>query len=270
MSQPKRHHFIPVMLLKHFTDSAGRLYCCKKDAAENKIFTTTPGNALLERNLYTQFDATGVPDTHVETELSKIESATAPVIDRIVNCALDGRCLQLPAQDKQDLVRFIFCQCRRMPENRGMIEKRVIQLLAEVPDAFERYVGRPTTPEERAQIESPEYKKKALRDGFLTFTSVPLSDDTLQMVGQGSIRCGVIQIASKSFVVGMWSNLGEWLPIHQRVAIRLGGPNQYDLGNMIASIGVKDTRRINEEIVRNSNTFAGRSERLVQSLAKTC
>jgi len=118
---------------------------------------------------------------------------------------------------------------------------------------------RAATPEERDEIESPAYRMKALRNGFLIFTGTPLSDATLRMAGQSSIWCWVIRIQSKGFVAGMWPN-------HQRLAIGLGGLNQHDPGQLIEFTNVAGIHRINDQIARKSNTFAGPSARLVQSL----
>ena len=203
----------------------------------------------------------------IELGLSKIESEVSQVIDKIVDLSLRGHLPGLSAEEKQHLIRFIFCQCKRMPENRDLINEKVTRWLKEIPRAFEREVGRAVTPDELAQIETQEYQERMRHNAFSTFVGTPLADSTLKLVANCTFSYGVIRRQKKSFVIGVWDNMSDWLPVHQRVAIRFGHPNQHPRRGLFEFTDTAEVRRINEGIARNSSTFGGASERLVRSLS---
>ena len=265
MSQPKRQHYIPKMLLKRFADDNGLLCVCRRDEEKLEFRTVSPKNAFVVRHLYTNRDGFGNPDTSVEADLGDIESAASPVIDRIVNCSLDGNCPRLSADEREKLVRFIIHQHRRIPENLPLVKESLNIPMTEIPDAFAKAAGRPATKEERAQIEAPEFRKMQSQNAFSSFAGVPPRPEVLQLYAGYPIHFGVIRIARKNFVIGSRIGTADWFPVHRQVALRLVAENGPD--GLTEFQDMAEVRRINEQTVRGSLAFAGASEQLVRSLA---
>ena len=266
MNHPKRHHYIPVMILKRFTDDDGRLWACRRDGEESEIQLVFPKNAFVEGHLYTKRDSSGNPDMSVEATLSGIEDAASPVIDRIVCCALEGDWPRLSADERGTLGRFFVHQQRRPPQNRELVETSLQRELESLPDAFERARGRPLSDDALTLLKDPEYQKVQEQNAFASFAGATPREDILQFITQCRIQFGVIRIERKSFVIGSQIGPADWFPVHQKVAFRLvvrNGPDE-----LIEFRDMADVRRINKETVRGSLAFAGPSEQLVRSLAQ--
>ena len=259
MNQPKRHHYIPVMLLNRFTDDDGGLWLCRRAGKETKIQLVSPKNAFVEGHLYTKRDGSGNPDMSVEAGLSAVEGDASPVIDRIVDHSLAGHCPCLSALDRQNLVQFMICLRRRDPGNRQWVEKTLDPLMAEFLDRFEIDAGRSATEAERSQI------KEVHQNAFASFAGARPRDDIVSAYSRFPILFGVIRLPRRSFVVGNQIGPPNWFPVHRQVALRLeirNGPDE-----LIDFTEMADVGRINEQTARHSMTFAGPSERLVRSLA---
>ena len=52
-TRPKRHHFIPQMMLRHFADDDGQLRFWRRDFAEGDVRETTTQSLFVEKELYT-------------------------------------------------------------------------------------------------------------------------------------------------------------------------------------------------------------------------
>ncbi len=118
------------------------------------------GRSPTSENLYTKHDSSGNPDMSTEKDQGVVEGDTAPVIDKIIRCSLDGNCPHLSPGEKGKLGKFIFHQYKRTPEDRSFIDKKTDGWLAEAPAAFENEYGRKATPEELVELEVPEYRQR--------------------------------------------------------------------------------------------------------------
>lgn len=265
MNQPKRHHYVPEMLLNRFTDDEDWLYCCWRGGAKTRFWKALPKNAFVERHLYTKRDGSGNRDTSVEADLGDIESATSPVIDKIVSCALEGDCPRLTAGEREILVRLIIHQHRRIPENLPLVKESLDLRMTEIPDAFAKATGRPATTEELAEIKDPEFRELQSQNAFASFAGVPPVPKVLQFYTRCLIQFGVIRIARKNFVIGSRIGPADWFPVHRQVALRLVAGNGPD--GLTEFQDMTEVRRINEQTVKDSLALAGPSQQLVRSLA---
>ncbi|MDE0303428.1 MAG: DUF4238 domain-containing protein [Albidovulum sp.] len=266
MNQPKRHHYIPVVILKRFADEDGRLWLCRREGGVPIIWKSRPEKAFLERNLYTKQDSSRKRDISVEEDLGKVESAASPVVDEIVSHSLAGRCPCLATGERETLIRFIDHHHRRTPENHPLVDKDMENWEAYLRTDFERESGRPPTKEELAEMENPELRKTARQSMVANLAGLPMRNDVLQLYVQCPIRFGVIRVKNKSFVIGSRIEPGDWFPVHKRVAFRLVAENGPDTLTEIRDMA--EIRRINEQTARDSLAFGGSSEQLVRSLAR--
>src|SRR6266699_2833284 len=77
---PKRHHFVPEVILKRFTDEAGWLHLYSK--RDQRTRRTRPANAFCEGHLYSEIDTEGRKDPRVELELSWLEGVIDPILSK--------------------------------------------------------------------------------------------------------------------------------------------------------------------------------------------
>ncbi len=266
MNQPKRHHYIPVMILKRFTADDGRLWLCRQEGEEPKFWQTLPENAFLEKNLYAKRDKSGNRDMSVEEDLSDVESATSPVINGIVSRSLERKCPCLPDNDRKKLIRFVLHQQRRDSRNRELVEASLRRELNEFPDAFETKTGRPLSDDALALSKDPEFRKTEQQNSFSSFAGTPPIDSMVQAYAQFPFEFGVIRIKGSSFVIGNHVRAFDWFPIDKQMALRLVVGNGSD--QLTEFRDMAESCQINEQTARNSITFAGSSEQLVRSLAQ--
>ena len=261
MNIPKRQHYIPKLLLKRFVDGEGHLYVCRRTDSEPKFWKSKPENAFVENDLYTCLEDDGNPDVSVEKDFANLEGAVSPIIDKIVTKVLEGQEPQLHADEKNIWRLFLIFQVKRTPDLRPYVNEKVDVLLKQVPDAFEKDIGRTLTTRERNRIsdyiEHPDFRRRAKQNAFPTFAGgVKPMTSLLEKLQNTSISTGLIQNPNKDFVIGSRSitSYHEWFPVHNKVVVRLNA--RVNLDKLIAVKENTAIRRINEDIVRRSSVFA--------------
>ena len=83
MAKPKRHHYIPRVYLKNFTNSNDKVWVYDKKLKTLKELSTK--DTTLEKELYTITDAEGNKDYSLEEFFGKIETTASPIINKIIN-----------------------------------------------------------------------------------------------------------------------------------------------------------------------------------------
>ena len=84
MNRPKRHHFVPQMLLRRFTDENGLLHVFDKRIREKRVVSSRPTNVFLKNELYTQHGEGGIKDVSAEAMFANLENEANLIIERIV------------------------------------------------------------------------------------------------------------------------------------------------------------------------------------------
>jgi hypothetical protein len=99
---PKRHHFIPILHLKHFigTDPKGQVWTY--DAEAGHVRSAAPENTAVEGHYYSAERPDGTMDTRLEEHLAKMESLAAPVYE-----ALLRREIPKVSQGRADFATFL-------------------------------------------------------------------------------------------------------------------------------------------------------------------
>ena len=274
MNTPVRHHYIPVMILKHFTDRHGILHCYSK--ASGNLFKSKPEKIFYIKNLHTQRDSAGLRDSSVESNISIfIEDPAAPVVARMVETARNRTKPALTIEEKKIWDIFFCCQLRRLPKTRELLSDSEIVL--EALDDIEREV-RPLTPTERQKCENSELQKQ-LTDNAWINAIVPNGGELLHVIQSKGLAIGVIEISRKSFIIGdrpiteiasegstdlRRPGVERLLPISYDVVVTPAGlPGEEEL-ILINNAGY--IRKLNETIFDQSDIVAACSEKLIESL----
>ena len=278
MSDPKRHHFVPQMLLRRFVDDAGYLYFVDRRNLQAGVQPARPDNLLLERHLYSKILRDGTRDVTLERRYAKLEGIVNPLIDDITRCVLDGVIPKLNDAAKSAWDWFLYEQWRRVPDmhNRVMPLADAETAIREAIDAFEN-LHRKLTPDERQRSLTPqaiaEFRQNA-RVGALSRASSQI----LNALANKGLSFGVCE-PRHSFILGSspvlkiagtTSRLDDptveiWLPIHPNIMAATGGKKG---DTKIVQLPAHSVRSFNLAVMRKSSMIASRSKKLVHSLVR--
>ncbi|TCU13731.1 DUF4238 domain-containing protein [Rhizobium sullae] len=278
MNTPKRHHFVPQMLLRRFCDETGRLWYYNKKAPRIGVASGAPQALFYEKHFYS-LDEGGVRDTSLESYFSQLEGEANTVIEKICAAARAGRQPNLSISEKKVWNLFFYFQWKRTPDSISSkmsyadFEETLAESIAEFEQRF-----RPLTGEERRRILSEAGKKRLRENARVKATGDPgtVVQDVLNNMG---IAIAVLRKPNKSFVIGSKTvvkltspgetSLGQpgvevWLPIAADVAVCVVPQRGHEI--VMTLNEDRWLRSFNAAILRESTVIAGRSEALIQSL----
>lgn len=278
MNTPKKHHFVPQMLLRRFCDGSGKLWYYNKRAPHLGVASGTPQALFFEKHFYT-LEEGGVKDTSLESYFAQLEGSANAVIEKICVAARAGKPPKLTSEEKRHWDLFFYFQWKRTPDSiratmSGMDFEK--SLAASVEEFERRY--RPLTDDERQRILS-EAGKKRLQESARVKAIADPGAVVQAVLNDMGIGVAVIRKPNKSFVIGSKpivkltpsgeTRLGQpgveaWLPVAADVAV-CPVPGH---GKEIVMTLDDDRwlRGFNAAILRESTLIAGRSEALVSSL----
>lgn len=284
MSPPKRHHYVPQMILNGFTDQNGWLHWCRLEQSPPAVRPARPAELFLEKHLYSTVSEGGIKDPAMEKELSQLESEAAAVIGEMIAAARADRPPALSRQQKQVWYLFFLMQWRRAPEAQRSIasDAELSQMLDEALEAVRILV-----PQRRDEIETlstPEAKKRIMRNVRVDSLR-QLRANVMGVLEKRGITVLRIRRHNKSFIVGSRpvvkitprgrTDLNDpvvemWLPIALDVAAGVGLGN----GNGNGSISLffldndKPIRQLNCAIASQSSVIASCSPALTRSIVR--
>ena len=164
MSSPKRHHEVPQMILRNFTDANGLLHCYRKD--EDRYFSARPSKAFVHGGLYTvDRKPSGERDSSMERKLATtVEGPAHAILKKILVSARKGKVPYLSADETDDWIKFVHAQLLRTKIQFSDLDPSEIVLNAfnELEQEHSRF-----TPRERATILEPAEMKRATHEGWV-------------------------------------------------------------------------------------------------------
>ena len=283
---PRRQHYVPKTLLKHFCDHDGWLWVGTR--ATGAVFRQRPQNAFIKNHIYTRHPYDGSPPSaeHEQT-LSGIENDAAPVIDRILGPARRVEPLDVPPAEVVALQRFFFALACRTPESQQRVSRRLTD------------EGLYSIVRERAQTEGFEdlpdidlfYADREIRKltgsirhnvdaSFAAGDDPRIQDEWRKFKAETGVRFAVIYGPDKSFAIGSHGITncdyrivgrqlaGAVLPIAHDVLAHMTPwpctPGLLVLSDTAPSLNVIDA--VNVATATQSAMIACRSEELPRSL----
>lgn len=277
-SKPAKHHFVPKLILRHFTDENGKLFFFDRRVPDIGVRPSTPTKIFRQNHLYSTIAPDGSKDPQLEGDISKIETRADEVVTKIIDNVRRGLAPSLSDQEKMLWDEFTLLQWKRTPQslekymNPDAANESIDQLIAE----FEQHQRR-LTQNEREQLNQP-----GARDRLIQNIKVDVvrrrPNKSISFLNERGIGIAVISNKDKSFVIGSnpivklnhpgRSHISDhstevWFPISHDIAITPG----LDRGSEII-VEMKDSnlRNLNLLIAKQSTVVAGRSKRLVESL----
>jgi hypothetical protein len=280
LSEPKRQHYIPQMLLRRFTDSDGRLHFFDKRIREKGVLQSSPKDIFVQKHIYSSIAKDGTKDTTLEKYYSFMEGRADRLIEKIIVAARAEKLPNLSEKEKEEWDNFVYQQWSRVPDMH-------VRSLNDFDDTFESSIRefeqtfRPLTDQEKASLQEPETRARILQNARVTALSGPpgLAVETLGLRGLGV--CALAR-RNKSFIVGSSpvtklafpgrSHLSDpsvelWLPIAFDVAVTPAGTRGTE--RFVKVSDDRHIRALNEAIFKQSTLIAGRSTALIASLTAT-
>ena len=262
MKEPKRHHFVPRMLLRNFTDEKGQLYFFDERSEEKCVRPIGLDNFCVEKNLYTCRDECGNEDVSAEEDFSELEGQTAGIIKKIISAARDGKLPELTPSEKETLDRFLLCQWSRVPDASDPILARSFRsICVENPEIL-------NVPEKEQ-----ERFRREMRVKSLTHNVRNPSKKILSVFENKGLAVGIANASDQSLVIGSNPVLADppgyflfgrirkdWLPIAPDIAIASYFPRGFE-GFVELDVG-----SFNQAVFRQSSAIAGNSKELIGSV----
>lgn len=279
MSVPKRHHYVPQMILNGFTDANGWLYWCRHRDAPALVRRARPAELFHKNHLYSTLSESGIKEPVMERALAALESEAVSVVQAILGAARHGHVPVLTEEQKQIWYMFFLMQWRRTPENQRSCtsDSEANLMIGEILDKLR--IAAPHRMDEIADFDTPEARQRIIRNvrvqSLLGFRANVM--DVLERRGIGIVR---IARPNKQFIVGSRpvvkltspnrTDLNDikvemWLPIAADVAVGVG---QGDGGiTLFHTENDAPVRQLNLAIASQSSTIAAGSAALVRSIA---
>ena len=274
MSNPKRQHYIPRMLLKHFVDSRGHLHFLDKDSLEKGVRAQNPKTLFYERHLYSFFDSDGERDYSTERRLAKIEDKASPIVEKIVENARKNDLPDFTAHEKEVWVEFFYMLWRRLPALRDRSTSNQIQLEKNQKDyRIIRGIAE-TEPIDLKEME--EFLKQQSWPRAIQQSNELVENRILPTLRRMSLWVAVLSNRQSGFVIGSYPILKVrpdldldhpdaevWMPLAHDVAVIL----IHDRLEILWNPDDRFTQKLNGEVFDQSTIVAGRSREQIESLA---
>ena len=286
-NRPKRHHYVPQLLLREFTNNDNKLHFCILGSSEGAVIksservvkSATPKDLFLQKELYTQHGDHEEKDVSVEYSLRELETKAAPVIKKIINSARSDKLPGLTPREKDIWDVFFLIQSFRTPDVMDPIVNKYPDWISEIIDEYEKEYG-PPTEEEIKKVNDPKQIDKTKRNLRATTVTRLTSESKVFQILQGrGLIIGIIRKPNKSFIIGsnptakLYRKLSdpgaEWhLPIAHDITVTHHDSHPREKESLAEITGDHTIRRINKIIYNQSSLIAGRSRKLIESLAR--
>lgn len=282
MSQPRRHHIVPQMILRNFTNECGNLWCFSKNT--RTCYEVSPSNIFVERDLYSAVLEDDSKDALAEMKMAEgVEAETAPLVYRLIHCAREGGGLDISCEEKKTLATFFHIQNARTRISYNIL--RNDKLFDSVIRQWEAS-GNSLTVEQRRMLDDEDSRGRFKKKMWLRYLieGYRSDEETIPKLICKEIGVMFIQKPNKSFIIGdhpvirrineressRLEDLGvlEILPVSHDVLLFWGREYYGDQERIIVHEN-EVIRSINEAILRQCTTIAGRSRDLVRSLSRS-
>ncbi len=276
---PRRNHYIAQMIVRNFADDSRRLHMLDKE--RGKQYKVKAQNAFVEKRRYVRYrDGGRQDDFAVEEQLSKIESAAAPALRKMVKSAREGDYPKLTLNHWYAWKQFFFTSLLRTPQHatRILSELASEQALDEAINHVLQEGGFPAL-DRRAYDLNPHWanvKEMARHNNLATLAAgLPpqVNSELRRYSRQVGLLVGFIRDSSTAFILGSCgpvvipsqaendSLAGTWFPISYDVAISL---TAFPDREYLLPLGPAELQKINSASYEQSEIIAARSKSQLQ------
>lgn len=275
-ARPKRHHFIPQMMLRHFADDDGQLWFWRRDLMPGDTRKTSTQNLFVEKDLYTFVQGNGEKDVALETFFSNLEGVGAAFINGLAAIVRGGREPELDAGAWEFWSHFFYFHLKRTP---GAIAAFAEQM------NFDELVRQTAAKIKAIRLETggdaneENLEEKIRKNAIVMAQAAKPSAEVLAAFEQMGLAIYKVANSRKSFIVtdvpgatarfklpdGSMSKPTLFVPLTWDIAVgQLAGGRRVE----VVTVDADQVRRMNEASAARSLVIAGRSAELIGSLAK--
>ena len=271
-NKPRRQHFIPEGLLKHFAVQ-NRLYFYDKE--NNSIEPRSPRGVFWARNQYTRYvDGGAWGDWSAEEKLANIEDHAIPVFRDIVKAAKIGMVPVLSSKNQAICNRFYIYMAHRNPTWSGLMldEMGADDAIYEARCIALRRVGMPVPNRQtfetaqgfRNTVEKLKHNNQA---SFSAGIPSQIDEKIEDLVADLRLSIAVSKSPSARFVIGDCgvtrddrdeNRVFKWLPIAPDVAVSVR-PDDASKPYLI-EMGVEQADAVNSATWAQSKTIVAQFE----------
>ena len=279
MNTPRRHHFVPKILLKRFTDQDGWLHFFNKDDPEPTVRRARPTNLFVQNHYYSEIASDGSRDTRIEHWLGKLENDAEPILSKIISSVERNKLPNLTANERFTWVRFFVTQWRRVPDlhdqtRNDFAAKEFDAVIGRVKNRF------PNRETEIEALQTTEQKARIIRNAYARMLQNAPSEPERVVNERGIVFLSID--ADKAFIIGsrpviqMNFTQGQtladhssemWLPISSKIAVGVG--YQWEREKLLYLRDGRAIRHLNTAIAENSSSFASSCKKLTASIARS-
>jgi hypothetical protein len=274
-NKPKRHHFIPQMMLRHFADSDGQLWFWRRDFEQGEVRKARTQNLFVEKDLYTFVATDGTKDVALETFFSKLEGSGANFISQLADIIRSRETPELDEGAWNLWAHFFYYHLKRTP---GAIASFAEQMNFDgmIDEAYEKIKA--VRLETGADPDELGLRNKIQQNAIVLAQHAAPSVEVLAAFEKLGLAIYKTADTSKSFIVGdvpgatakfrmangAWSHPTLFLPLTWDIAVgQLQGGRKVEIIN----VDRDQIRRMNIETTARSQVIAGRSSALIKSLS---
>jgi len=196
---PKRHHYVPEVILKRFTDESDWLHLFSK--RDKRTRPTRIRNAFCEGHLYSEELADGRKDPKVEHDLSWLEGVIEPILAKLELAGRAGVNPNLTAIETFTLRFFLVVQWKRVPdlhktvttdeESKEILDEILNKMSAEFPDRSA----------EICAFREPAAIQRTVRNARISGVA-EVSDRAMNAIASRGIAVLSITAPTKALIVG--------------------------------------------------------------------
>lgn len=274
MSNPKRQHYIPRMLLQQFADDRGKLFFFNKKLPDKGVLQSTPRKLFVENRLYDFTDFDGKRNISTETSLADTEAKVSPIIKKILDSARLWKFPKLTPVEKDTWVLFFTQLLMRLPSTRDRTASDEAKSVR-YQQAFRRFRRMPATePVDKMEMES--LIRNELWSRSISNPGELVEEVALPTLRSMSFGVALTQREQSAFVIGSnpilrirssfdldHPDIQLWLPLANDVAVFSFHGEQEILG----CLDDKDVQNFNRDVFEQSTKVAGRSLEQIESVA---
>lgn len=271
---PHRHHYVPRMVQRNFTNESGGLYFWRRGMAVGEVRSTKPSNLFVEDHLYTMVDKEGGRNHSIEHWFGRLETLAAPFIQQFLNIVRHG---MTPIMDPTywDLwhIYNYHAQKRTVAWHTRFLTRD--DLLAVMKQIATKQQWREHL---QAWEANPDDVHREMNNARIASQVHPIPNDLLEELRSQGI---VIYVAppQTSFILGDEAGASalvsskryatgrhrvQFMPLAPDVAVGYCVTRGVQIDHLVA----RDVRRMNEAMAKQSYLIAGRSRAQIASLSR--
>lgn len=277
VSRPKRHHYIPQMILRNFANADGGLFFWRRTFPPGEIKTTWTDNLFVESDLYTLFDSAGAPDTSLESGFSKLESTGADFLRQLLVIVRAGGVPKPDAGAWHFWRQFLYYQMKRAPAYMRSIAAKTGHMDNVARSIVEAKESGLYPPETIPDLDNAEDMNRLYNNSLVHAQALRPSDLVMNALRRRGMTVFVAP-PGKQLVIGEIPNAqarigtavgGDgrvmFMPVAADVAIGLlDRPNEVEVVHLTR----EETRAMNVATTEQATLIAGANATLLASLSR--